>query len=138
LRLSAPRAAAASVFEHPLGVSTLSDLGSSLAGGFSERNTEVVDDREGGSPLEILQKRPTEILTLTAPARCASTNRHTMTFRLVVATVRVVRATTCAKREFNFDDSQVLAKEQEEALLFRDMQADLVDQLIRRLAAANP
>ena len=42
-----------------------------------------------------------------------------------------------ARREYTFDDSQVLGKEQEEALLYRDMQNDLVQQLMRRLAAAR-
>ena len=42
-----------------------------------------------------------------------------------------------ARREYTFDDSQVLGKEQEEALLYRDMQNDLVQQLMRRLGAAR-
>ena len=42
-----------------------------------------------------------------------------------------------ARREYTFDDSQVLGKEQEEALLSRDMQNDLVQQLMRRLGAAR-
>ena len=42
-----------------------------------------------------------------------------------------------ARREYTFDDSQVLGKEQEEALLYRDMQNDLVQQLMPRLAAAR-
>ena len=42
-----------------------------------------------------------------------------------------------ARREYTFDDSQVLGKEQEEALLYRDMQNDLVQQMMRRLAAAR-
>jgi LPS-assembly lipoprotein len=37
-----------------------------------------------------------------------------------------------------FDETQVLAKESEEALLYRDMQADLVQQIMRRLAALRP
>jgi LPS-assembly lipoprotein len=37
-----------------------------------------------------------------------------------------------------FDETQVLAKESEEALLYRDMQADLVQQIMRRLAAVKP
>jgi LPS-assembly lipoprotein len=39
------------------------------------------------------------------------------------------------QREYTFDDEEVLGKEQEEALLYRDMQADLVQQIMRRLAA---
>jgi LPS-assembly lipoprotein len=40
-------------------------------------------------------------------------------------------------RDISFADAQVLAKEQEEALLYRDMQNDMVQQVLRRLAAAK-
>jgi len=42
------------------------------------------------------------------------------------------------RRNMAFDETQVLAKESEEALLYRDMQADIVQQIIRRLAAMKP
>lgn len=42
------------------------------------------------------------------------------------------------KRDINYDESQVLAKESEEAMLYRDMQKDLVQQVLRRLAAIKP
>jgi LPS-assembly lipoprotein len=42
------------------------------------------------------------------------------------------------RRNMAFDETQVLAKESEEALLYRDMQADLVQQIMRRLAALHP
>jgi LPS-assembly lipoprotein len=42
------------------------------------------------------------------------------------------------RRNMAFDETQVLAKESEEALLYRDMQADLVQQIMRRLAALRP
>jgi LPS-assembly lipoprotein len=38
------------------------------------------------------------------------------------------------KRVLSFSDAQVLAKEQEEALLYREMQNDAVQQIIRRLS----
>jgi LPS-assembly lipoprotein len=41
-------------------------------------------------------------------------------------------------REMTFDDSAVLSKEAEEVLLWRDIQNDLVQQLLRRLAAVKP
>jgi len=41
------------------------------------------------------------------------------------------------RRDLAFDDTQLLAKQQEETLLYRDMQNDLVQQLMRRLAAAK-
>lgn len=40
-------------------------------------------------------------------------------------------------RDISFNEGQVLAKESEEALLFRDMQSDMVQQIIRRLVAAR-
>jgi LPS-assembly lipoprotein len=39
-------------------------------------------------------------------------------------------------RDISFNDAQVLAKEAEEVLLYRDMQTDMVQQVLRRLAAA--
>jgi LPS-assembly lipoprotein len=39
------------------------------------------------------------------------------------------------QRDISFNESAVLAKEAEESLLYRDMQSDLVQQLMRRLAA---
>lgn len=39
------------------------------------------------------------------------------------------------QRDITFNEAAVLAKEAEEALLYRDMQTDLVQQLMRRLAA---
>ncbi|MFZ2853864.1 MAG: LPS assembly lipoprotein LptE [Rhodocyclaceae bacterium] len=41
-------------------------------------------------------------------------------------------------RDLTYDDSNVLAKEQEETLLWRDMQNDMVQQIMRRLAAVKP
>ncbi|CAN7602440.1 LPS assembly lipoprotein LptE [Pseudoduganella sp. LjRoot289] len=41
-------------------------------------------------------------------------------------------------RPITFDETQLLAKEQEEALLYRDMQTDLVQQMMRRMAAIKP
>jgi len=40
-------------------------------------------------------------------------------------------------RDITFNDTDVLAKEAEEQLLFRDMQSDMVQQIMRRLAAAQ-
>lgn len=38
------------------------------------------------------------------------------------------------QRDISFNESAVLAKEAEEALLYRDMQSDIVQQILRRLA----
>ena len=41
------------------------------------------------------------------------------------------------QRDISFNESAVLAKEAEEGLLYRDMQSDIVQQLIQRLAAVS-
>jgi LPS-assembly lipoprotein len=41
-------------------------------------------------------------------------------------------------RPITFNESQLLAKETEEALLYRDMRTDLVQQMLRRMAAIKP
>ena len=39
------------------------------------------------------------------------------------------------QRDVSFNETAVLAKEAEEGLMYRDMQTDIVQQLMRRLAA---
>ena len=41
------------------------------------------------------------------------------------------------QRDISFNESAVLAKEAEEGLMYRDMQSDIVQQLIRRLASVK-
>ena len=41
------------------------------------------------------------------------------------------------QRDISFTETAALAKENEEALLYRDMQSDMVQQLLRRLAAVK-
>jgi LPS-assembly lipoprotein len=41
-------------------------------------------------------------------------------------------------RDVTFNDAQVLAKEAEEGQLYRDMQSDMVQLLLRRIAASRP
>jgi LPS-assembly lipoprotein len=41
------------------------------------------------------------------------------------------------RRDITYSDSDVLGKEQEEALLYRDMQNDAVQQMVRRLQVAK-
>ena len=65
---------------------------------------------------------------------------YTLTFAVRDAKgVELLPATEITlRRNMAFDETQVLAKESEEALLYRDMQADLVQQIMRRLAAVHP
>jgi LPS-assembly lipoprotein len=49
----------------------------------------------------------------------------------------VPQQTIQLSRDVSFNDSEVLAKESEEQLLYRDMQSDMVQQIMRRLASAQ-
>jgi LPS-assembly lipoprotein len=49
----------------------------------------------------------------------------------------VPQQTIQLSRDVSFNDSAILAKESEEQLLYRDMQSDMVQQIMRRLAVAK-
>lgn len=120
---------------------TDSPLGAELARNIrAGTQTHVVEDRNGAAAvLEIVgQARDREILTLNAQGRASEyTLRLRLSFRVHDGKGRdfIPATEIAARREISFNDSEVLAKESEEALLYRDMQTDLVQQILRRLAA---
>lgn len=89
----------------------------------------------------LAESRGKTILSLNSLGRVREyTLSYTLVFRVRDANNRELLAPTelTLRRNIAFDESQVLAKESEEALLYRDMQADLVQQILRRLAAIKP
>ena len=42
------------------------------------------------------------------------------------------------KRDITYNEQQELSKQAEEVLLYNDMQSDIVQQMLRRMAAAKP
>ncbi|SBT04874.1 Rare lipoprotein B [Candidatus Accumulibacter aalborgensis] len=66
--------------------------------------------------------------------------RYLYNYRVTDAKGRdlVPPATIELVRDLTYDDSNILAKQQEEALLWRDMENDLVQHLMRKLAAVKP
>ncbi len=42
------------------------------------------------------------------------------------------------QRDLPYDDTQVLAKEQEEAMLYKEMRTDIAQQIVRRLSLVKP
>ena len=89
----------------------------------------------------LAESRGKTILSLNSLGRVREyTLSYTLVFRVRDANNRELLAPTelTLRRNIAFDESQVLAKESEEALLYRDMQADLVQQIMRRLAAIKP
>ncbi len=115
------------------------DLKRNLRSGTS---TRVLDDAKGAeAQLQFTEEsRRKEILSLSAAGRVSE-------YRLVYRVAFRVSdgkgvdflppSTVTLTRDMTYDDSQVLAKEGEEQLLFRDMQLDMVQQIMRRIAAAR-
>ena len=106
-------------------------------------NARVVDDaKAAAAQLQFLEEsRRKEILSLTAAGRV---NEYRLFYRvrfrvgdgkggdfLPPVAIQLFR-------DMTYDDAQVLAKEAEEQLLFRDMQQDMVQQVLRRIATARP
>ena len=65
---------------------------------------------------------------------------YTLVFQVRDATGNLLLGPTeiTLRRNLAFSEEVLLAKEGEEALLYRDMQSDLVQQIMRRLAALKP
>jgi len=105
-------------------------------------NAKVVDDPKVAEAfLQFTEEvREKEILSLTATGRVREFKlRYRVGFRVhdnkggdYVPQTRLELS-----RDIGFNDSEVLAKEAEEQLLFRDMQSDMVQQIMRRLASAQ-
>lgn len=71
-----------------------------------------------------------------APAAPAPAPKYTDA-PVAAPTEYIAPSTITLRREITFSDDLVLSKESEENLLWRDIQNDLVQQLMRRLAAAK-
>jgi LPS-assembly lipoprotein len=87
------------------------------------------------------ETRQKEILSLTGTGRVREyVLRYRVGFRVHDGKGGdfVPQNTIQLSRDISFNDSDILAKEAEEGLLFRDMQNDMVQQIMRRLAAAQP
>ena len=104
--------------------------------------TVVVDDpQQAQAILEFLQEvRSKEILSLSGGGRV----REFRLFYRVVFRVHdgkggeyLPASTLLLARDFTFNDAEILAKETEEQLLYREMQADMVRQILHRLSSAK-
>ena len=104
--------------------------------------TVVVDDpKQAQAVLEFLQEtKSKDILSLSGGGRVREFRLlYRVSFRVHDGKGKeyLPTATLQLARDFTFNDADILAKETEEQLLYREMQADLVRQIMRRLAAAQ-
>ncbi len=104
--------------------------------------TRLVARREDGEAvlLPLRELRGKTILSLSSSGRVREFRlRYNFDFRVTDRQGRdlVEPVLLLIERDFPFNDNQVLAKETEEALIYRDMQSDMVQQILRRMAAAQ-
>ena len=115
------------------------DLKRHLEAGTSAR--VVNDPKQAQAILQISnESRGREILTLSGAGRVSEFQlRYQLSFRVHDGKgSEYLPSTTIALiREMTFQDTQILAKEAEEQLLFRDMQAEAVQQILRRMSGAQ-
>jgi LPS-assembly lipoprotein len=105
------------------------------------RTTVVNDPKQAEAILEFSQEaREKHILSLAATGRVREFQlRYRVAFRVHDGKGGEFLPTTALllTRDITFNDTDVLAKETEEQQLYRDMQFDMVQQIMRRLAAAQ-
>ncbi len=111
----------------------------------SSPGTRVVDNaKDAEAVLVVLNDLSQKIILSLSAAGRAREFQLVRTFTFTVrgsgasaGAVFIPPSTITLRREITFSDDLVLSKESEEALLWRDIQNDLVQQLMRRLAAAK-
>ena len=84
--------------------------------------------------------RDKQILSLSGGGRVSEyLLRYRVSFRLTDSKNRehIPASEIALKRDVTYSDDQALSKESEEALLYRDMERDAVQQLVRRLQSVN-
>jgi LPS-assembly lipoprotein len=114
-------------------------LARAVRSGSKTRVTE--NSKEADVTLQILSEtRERSILSLSSAGRVLELQlRYRVNFRLTDKAGKELIAPDqiLLKRDLLYSDSDVLGKEQEEALLYRDMQSDAVNQVVRRLQVAQ-
>ena len=105
--------------------------------------TKVVENRDLAEAIlkilgEFQEKR---ILSLSSGGKVREFElRYRVAYRLIDRAGRdlVQPGEIDLRRDMTYDDTVVLSKELEEQVLYRDMKADAVQQMLRRLAVAKP
>jgi LPS-assembly lipoprotein len=108
----------------------------------STTKTRIMDDpKDAQATLAILRNDQLKnILSLSGSGRVREFQLiRTFVYRIVDAKGVELQPPTqiVLQREMTFDDARILAKEQEEQMIWREMQTDMVQQLLRRLAASG-
>lgn len=119
------------------------ELGTRIRQGLQDSGVEIVPDvKQAEVRLDIaVAGRDREILSLSGAGKVREYEIiQRIRFALYAAdgSVRLAPVTLEARRDYTYDDALLLAKEQEEALLWQDIDADLARRVLDRLAAVAP
>ena len=116
------------------------DIAVDLQRAIRPTTTKITDKAtEAQAVLQILnESREKRILTLSSAGRVNEFRLlYRVSFKVIDKAGRELLSPQQVelRRDITFNDSQTLAKESEEALLYRDMQTDAVQQIFRRMSA---
>jgi len=106
-------------------------------------STEIVEDGKLAEATfqQLTDSRQKTILSVNAQGRVRE-YRLQLTYRFQVVNTKgqvlIPPNEVNLSRDITFDDSNILAKDLEEGLLWRDMNNDLVNQIMRRLSIVKP
>ena len=99
----------------------------------------MVSAKDADAQLNILEdRRDRQILSLSAAGRVREYElKIRVTYQLIDSKGSVLIPTSEIQlsRILSYDDSRIIAKQQEEALLYQDMERDAVAQILRRMTA---
>ncbi|MNT74081.1 LPS-assembly lipoprotein RlpB [compost metagenome] len=115
------------------------DLRRAIRGGSDTQ--VVVDQKEADALLDVLQDTRTKsILSITTTGVVREyrlTQRFTFRLRDAAGKELIPPSQLVLTRDLTYNEANTLAKDYEEQQLYRDMQRDIVQQLMRRLAAVK-
>ena len=111
----------------------------------STRKVKVISDPrrigEAQAVLDVLADQREKVVLSTNAAGQVREFKLRLRFRFRLRTLAgkelIPDTEILQERDISFNESAVLAKEAEEGLLYRDMQSDIVQQIMRRLAAVT-
>ena len=109
----------------------------------SGSSTRVVDDPKAAEA-QLLFSEETRIKEILALSSAGRVREYRLVYRVGFRVGDgkggdfVPPSTVTLTRDVTYDDAVALAKETEEQQLYRDMQADMVQQIMRRIATARP
>ena len=134
-------------YELPYNTIQVTSRSNSVVAGLVRRDladskTKVVGNaKDAEAALTIIEeRRDRQILSLSGTGRVREYElRMKLTYQFADAKGQVIIPTSeiLLKRTFAYDDTRVIAKQQEEAMLYQDMERDATGQILRRMIAVK-